>query len=92
MTLSLSTFVHSFLLSLKSVEHLECHKVSNSDKGTQWRSMCVSRVFPGSFNDSSRKFHGSSSKFQESFKNVSRVLKGCFKSVSRVFQGCFQEA
>ena len=50
MTLSLSSFVCPLffsLVSLKSVEHLECHEASKSVKGTQLESMCVSRVFQG---------------------------------------------
>ena len=68
------------LVSLKSVEYLECHKASESVKGTQWQSICVSRAFMGV----SRKFQGS-------FKGVLRKFQGCFKEVSRRFQGCFKE-
>ena len=39
----------SSLVSLKSVEHLECHEASKSVKGTQMESICVSRVFQGCF-------------------------------------------
>ena len=76
---------HLFLLvSLKSVEHLECHKASKSVKGTQWESMCISRVFQGCIKGVSRKFQGS-------FKEVSGLFQGCFKGVSRKFQGRFKE-
>ena len=47
------------LVSLKSVEHLECQKASKIVKGTQWESMCVSRVFQGYMKGVSRKFQGS---------------------------------
>ena len=69
MTLSLSLSVRSFvrsffrplffsLVSLKSVVHLESHKASKSVKGTQWESLCVSRVFQGSFKGVLRVFQG----------------------------------
>ena len=87
MTLSLSSSVRPFvrplffsLVSLKSVEHLECHKASKSAKGTQWESMCISRVFQGCIKGDSRKFQGS-------FKVVSRVFQGCFKGVHGCFKG-----
>ena len=78
MTLSLSSLVlpspFFFLVSLKSVEHLECHKASKSVKGTQWESMSVSRVFE-------RSFKGVSRKFQWCFKEVSQVFQGSFKRI-----------
>ena len=66
MTLSLSPFVcpsvrsspFFSLVSLKSVVHLESHKASKSVKGTQWESLCVSRVFEGSFKGVLRVFQG----------------------------------
>ena len=70
-------------MSLKSAEHSECHKASNSVKGIQWESMCVSKVFKRSFKEFSREFQGS-------FKGVSRVFKGCFKGVLRKCQGSFK--
>ena len=80
-------------MSLKSVEHLECHKASKSVKGTQWESMCISRVFQGCIKGVSRKFQGSfkvvSRVFQGSFRDVSRKFQGYFKKVSRVFQQFF---
>ena len=102
MTLSFSPFVRlavcAFvrppffsLVSLKSVVHLECHRASKSVKGTQWESLCVSRVFQGSFKGISRKFQECFKEVKGSFKEVSRVFQGCFKGVSRKFQGCFKE-
>ena len=41
------------LVSLKSVEHLECHKASKSVK---WESLCVSTVFQGCFKGVSRVY------------------------------------
>ena len=72
----------SLIVSLKSVEHLECNEVSKRVKGTQWESMCVSRVYEGCFKEVSRKFQGC-------FKGVSRKFPGYFKKVSRVLQECF---
>ena len=74
------------LVSLKSVEHLECNEASKSFKGIQWKLMCVSRVlrvFQGCIKGVSRTF-------QENFKGVSGVFQGCFKEVSRKFQGSFK--
>ena len=88
MTLSLSSLVRPFvrnlffsLVFLKSVEHLECHKASKSVKGSQWESMCVSRVFQGCFKGVSRVFLGC-------IKGVPRKFQGNFKEVSWLFQGC----